>query len=122
MLKRSNIRLLPVIVLWSLAACTASSPLEPEFVREWGGTGNQFGQFHEPIGIAVAPDGAVYVADAGNHRIQKFTAAGEFLFAWGDAGSEPGQFEHPMHLAVDARGRVLVPNYGNDRIQQFRVK
>jgi sugar lactone lactonase YvrE len=32
--------------------------------------GSAPGQFQSPNGIAVLPDGTVYVADAGNHRIQ----------------------------------------------------
>ena len=35
------------------------------------GTGD--GQFGYPQDVAVASDGSVYVADGGNHRIQKFS-------------------------------------------------
>ena len=41
------------------------------------------GTFNEPWGIAVAPDGSVYVADTWNHRVQKFSADGAFISMWG---------------------------------------
>ena len=41
------------------------------------------GQFNFPSDVAVAPDGTVYVADWGNHRIQRFSADGTFLSTWG---------------------------------------
>ena len=37
-------------------------------------SGHRPGEFLSPSGIAVAPDGVVYVADAGNHRIQRIVA------------------------------------------------
>jgi tripartite motif-containing protein 71 len=39
----------------------------------WGQSGSGSGQFNRPIGIAVAPDGSVYVSDTMNNRIEKFT-------------------------------------------------
>ncbi len=35
--------------------------------------------------MAASSDGTVYVADAGNHRIQLFTPDGEFVAWWGRA-------------------------------------
>ncbi|MCB0103378.1 MAG: TIGR03663 family protein [Anaerolineales bacterium] len=79
------------------------------------------GTFNEPWGIAVAPDGFVYVADTWNHRIEKFTAEGRFVKAWGTfgQGSAPDAFYGPRGLAVDEQGRVYVTDTGNKRIVVF---
>ncbi len=40
--------------------------------------GGGAGQFNNPVGIAAAEDGSVYVYDMGNRRVQKFDPEGEF--------------------------------------------
>jgi sugar lactone lactonase YvrE len=37
----------------------------------WGHAGPYAGQFHHPGGIAVAPNGTIYVSDTENHRVQQ---------------------------------------------------
>jgi len=80
------------------------------------------GTFNEPWGIAVGPDGSVYVADTWNYRIQKFTADGKFVSMWGFFGQPsdaPEAFYGPRGLAVNAQGRVYVADTGNKRIVVF---
>lgn len=79
------------------------------------------GTFYEPWGIAVAPDGSVYVADTWNHRIQKFSPEGEFLTMWGYFGQaeQLDGFWGPRDVVVDQEGRVIVSDTGNKRVVIF---
>jgi uncharacterized protein (TIGR03663 family) len=85
----------------------------------WGSQGKGNGQFQDPRGIAVDEAGNVYVADSGNHRIQKFDSDGKFLVQWGSQGMGSGQFQEPWGIAVDAEGHVYVADTWNHRVQKF---
>jgi DNA-binding beta-propeller fold protein YncE len=80
-------------------------------------------QFSGPTDVATAPDGSIYVTDGhetqSNHRVIKFSAAGEFLLSFGEFGSEPGQFNVPHAIAIDSRGRLFVADRDNNRVQIF---
>jgi tripartite motif-containing protein 71 len=45
---------------------------EGNFITKWGSKGTGDGEFVNPNGIAMDSSGNVYVADAGNNRIQVF--------------------------------------------------
>jgi sugar lactone lactonase YvrE len=49
-----------------------------DFVKTWGHTGSGQGQFNGIRGIATDAAGNLYVADAGNNRIQVFDGEGTF--------------------------------------------
>ena len=51
-----------------------------------------------PVGIAVAPDGGVFVGDINRRRVQRFTADGTFEATWADGPPAPGQ-TWPIALA-----------------------
>ncbi len=85
----------------------------------WGSNGVSDGQFVTPRNLAVGPNGQVYVADTGNHRIQVFDREGNFIRQWGSQGLNPGQFNEPWGIAVNSEGQVFVADTWNHRIQVF---
>ena len=91
----------------------------PSFVLAWGAEGAGDGQFDRPMGIGVDSKGFVYVADARNHRIQKFDENGTFVAKWGERGPSPGQFEGPWDVAVGPGDAVYVTDRDHHRIQKF---
>jgi uncharacterized protein (TIGR03663 family) len=100
---------------------------EGEVLHMWGYFANAAeseapaGSFYEPWGIAVGPDGAVYVTDTWNHRVQKFTAEGEFITQWGYFGQgESGTaFWGPRDIIIDQQERVYITDTGNKRVAVF---
>jgi hypothetical protein len=84
-----------------------------------GTAGSADGQFNIPSGLAVDSAGNVYVADALNDRVQKFSSSGTFLDKWGTHGSANGQFDIPTDVATDSLGEVYVVDAQNNRVQRF---
>ncbi|WP_169978920.1 6-bladed beta-propeller [Tautonia rosea] len=84
-----------------------------------GSRGSDPGQFRAPTGLALDREGNLYVLDSGNHRVQKFSNAGEYLTSWGREGSAPGEMIGPTGIAIDSDGAVYVTDSGNHRVQKF---
>jgi len=82
--------------------------------------------FDRPTGVAVAPNGDVFVSDGhdpnkyGAGRVVKFSKDGHFIKAWGRKGSAPGEFDEPHDIFVGgSRGWVYVADRKNNRVQVF---
>src|SRR5689334_4971451 len=106
----------PLFFCWTLLAFGGPASLlpaaawaqPPAYLTQWGAYGSGDWQFIGPAGMAVDASGNVYVADYGNHRVQKFTPTGTYLTQWGTHGSGDGQFNGPEGVAADASGNVYV--------------
>jgi DNA-binding beta-propeller fold protein YncE len=79
--------------------------------------------FNGPSGVAIAPNGDIFVADGHgentNARIVKFSKDGKFIKAWGKKGSGPGELDTPHGIAMDSKGRLFVADRANSRIEIF---
>ncbi len=99
-----------------------------------GGPATQ-AQMNLPMAVAVAPDGSVYISDAGNSRIRRVTPDGKIQtvigygpaqdtygagFA-GDGGpAEKAKIFSATGLKLDAAGNLYLSDSGNHRIRAVR--
>jgi aldose sugar dehydrogenase len=107
-----------------LAANLAGLPVvshsqELALSSKWGGYGTDSGRLKTPQGIAIDSNNSIFVADTGNHRIQKFSSDGKFIARWGTYGEGDLNLRQPRGIAVDPAGNVFVADTGNNRIVKF---
>ena len=112
----------PTPVAWSAHVTTIAGDGSPLFrdAQPPGRAG-----FSDPFGVAVAADGTIYVADAGeSNRIRKITPEGVVTtLAGGSEGFADGPgsaaaFNTPSGIALDANGNLYVADTGNNRIRR----
>jgi len=91
-----------------------------------GVAGNGPNTFDRPTGVAVAPNGDIFVADGhrpnkfGTSRIVKFTKEGRFIKTWGHKGAAPGDLDEPHDIFLGgSQNRIYVADRRNSRIQVF---
>lgn len=84
-------------------------------VAVFGRMGLGPGDFTYPRALAVAPDGAVFVADKSG-RVQRFSASGAFEVDWTMPVISSGM---PVGLTVHPDGRLFVADTHNHRVMIF---
>jgi len=74
--KDGNIYVADGVAMGAGNARVAKFDKDGHFIKSWGQRGSEVGQFNSLRGIALDAQGNVYVADAGNKRIQIFDGNG----------------------------------------------
>src|ERR1022692_4396080 len=104
------------------------SPTTGHRSGQFGSFGSGNGQLNSPRDIAIDGSSNIYVADAGNDRVQKFTSSGAFV--WASAGSPSSKCKStqaksmclntPIGVTWDATNNVLlVADTGDNFIKAF---
>jgi sugar lactone lactonase YvrE len=87
-----------------------------------GVKGNGPDNFDQPTGIAIAPNGDIFVTDGHgkNDRVLKFSKDGKLIKTWGHHGSGPGEFDQPHDISIGgSQNRVYIADRSNNRVQIF---
>ena len=77
------------------------------------------GDFFKPSHVTVGPSGNVYVNDALNFRVKKFTPDGILADIIGFHGDQIGGFARPKGLAVDRDGNLYAVDAAFENVQIF---
>ena len=94
----------------------------PVYASQFGSSGSGIGQFSHPMMDAVDSSGNVWVADAYNNRIEKFSSTGTWLASYGKEGSSETevQFKEPVGIAINQKtGNVYVGDQNNNRVVEL---
>ncbi len=83
-------------------------------------------KFDQPHGISTDKNGAIFVCDENNNRVQIITPSGNVVTLAGDGtgGDYDGEvgaarFSQPRGLATDSNGDLLVCDYGNGKVKKI---
>jgi outer membrane protein assembly factor BamB len=84
-----------------------------------GEAGTEPGQLAKPVDVAVDGAGKIYVADAGNARVEVYAPGGEHLLTVGSPGEGKGQFRMPRAVEVGSDGTIYVGQGDDFLVQRF---
>ena len=78
------------------------------YIKEWGSTGAEAGEFRDPHALAMDSQGRLFVGDRGNSRIQIFDQEGEHLATWTQFGRPSGLFidENDILYSADSESNT----------------
>ena len=102
---------------FTMTAGNASATWDATYGQKGTGVTSPAGDLNNPTGIAVAPDGTIWVADTVNNRIQSLSTSGAWKVISKTVGTaQPKGFKVPWGVTVAPDGSIWVSDTGNNRL------
>ncbi len=126
---RYNYRIRLVTPQGIISTVAGNGTYNPQGSSGDGGPATQ-AQLGVPTGVVVAPDGSLYVAEFGTHRVRKIRTNGIIITIAGNgnygAGGDGGlavnaQLNGPFALALDVAGNLYIDDSANQRVRRIDV-
>jgi sugar lactone lactonase YvrE len=134
---KASVVVLSLLTIGGMSCKKPASTVTPPKEKRWvvttfAGNGNAVfndgpnlsASFRAPLDVVVASDGAIYVADANNHRIRKIAQGQVSTFAGvGFEDTTSGDhtiagFAHPSYLALDAMNNIYTLDVNDPRVRK----
>lgn len=77
------------------------------------------GGLSSPYGVAIGPDGRVYVGDQGYETIQVYLTNGTYSFSITSPFGGGQSFSQPRGMITDTAGNLYVADHGNNCVYEF---
>jgi len=90
-----------------------------QFIKRFGEAPIEGRRLSRPAAMVFDDEQTLWVADACNHRLVRFSREGAVLAAIGSLGSDPGEMRYPYDVNMTPEGTLLVCEYGGHRLQWF---
>jgi len=78
--------------------------------------------FERPDGIAIAPQGDIWVSESYYSHVKHYSPDGELLGEIGTHGSGEGEIDSPRGIDFDAEGNLVIADQDNNRIVELNQK
>jgi DNA-binding beta-propeller fold protein YncE len=91
-----------------------------KFITRFGGHGIGPGNLEKPEGVAVDPDGNVFVADYTSGYIKQYDPSFKWQMTFGGYGSRLGETKQAEFMDI-RDGKLYIPDVGNNRINVFSL-
>ena len=116
------------VVEFAYSSSTGTYSATGTVVAGTGTSGSALDQLSVPEGIALDPQGDLFVADSANERVEEFTyssSTGTYssnaidVAGTGVAGTGAGQLVNPQDVILNGSGDLFVADTGNDRVMEY---
>ncbi|HTR75364.1 MAG TPA: hypothetical protein VMH33_08935 [Solirubrobacterales bacterium] len=112
----------PTYTLKVKGTAAAESPTPagtPTYSLSFGSTGSGNGQLTRPGGMAIDPEGDIWVVDTTDNRLEQFNGAGGYLSQVRPEASSKCALSRPTAVAIDAAGDLWVTDSGHKRVVEL---